>query len=445
MPYVGLRGASPAPRRWTRSSPRSCWPPPGCRWATTSCCATRSGAVRADPALLTAADRERLGLPVFVKPARAGSSIGITRVTDWARPARAPSRPRPRSTPRCSSRPPSPAARSSAACWTARRRAARGQRAGGDPAAAGHRLVRLRRQVPRRRRRVRRARPTCAGADRGGAARWPARRYQALDCAGWPGSTSSSAPTPGPRPLVVNEVNTMPGFTPISMFPRMWAASGVDLPRAGRPARRPRARRGRPAVTRGRPVRRTPRGLRPARPGRCRRPDAGCDDPVAGAAVAGGPPPPLPDRAGRAGGRCWSTDVPSGPAPAARRRAAAAGGGEDGRRTSPATPTTRPRERAVLDDYGYRVRLGAVLGRRGRRADQRLRRTSCARGPAPPPTPATSPPTTPSTTRACLAENPPDLPGGCWLLTVEDPPAGSGTRRPGRDLLVRARASSASR
>ncbi|MBH0775447.1 D-alanine--D-alanine ligase family protein [Nocardia bovistercoris] len=33
---------------------------------------------------LTAAQRERLGLPVFVKPARAGSSIGITKVTDWA-------------------------------------------------------------------------------------------------------------------------------------------------------------------------------------------------------------------------------------------------------------------------------------------------------------------------------------------------------------------------
>jgi D-alanine-D-alanine ligase len=30
--------------------------------------------------------------------------------------------------------------------------------------------------------------------------------------------------------LVVNEVNTMPGFTPTSMFPRMWAASGLDYP-----------------------------------------------------------------------------------------------------------------------------------------------------------------------------------------------------------------------
>jgi D-alanine-D-alanine ligase len=29
--------------------------------------------------------------------------------------------------------------------------------------------------------------------------------------------------------LVVNEVNTMPGFTPISMYPRMWAATGVDF------------------------------------------------------------------------------------------------------------------------------------------------------------------------------------------------------------------------
>ncbi|GAB3600412.1 D-alanine--D-alanine ligase family protein [Angustibacter peucedani] len=30
--------------------------------------------------------------------------------------------------------------------------------------------------------------------------------------------------------VVVNEINTMPGFTPHSMFPRMWAASGVDYP-----------------------------------------------------------------------------------------------------------------------------------------------------------------------------------------------------------------------
>lgn len=30
--------------------------------------------------------------------------------------------------------------------------------------------------------------------------------------------------------VVVNEVNTMPGFTPVSMFPLMWKASGLDYP-----------------------------------------------------------------------------------------------------------------------------------------------------------------------------------------------------------------------
>ena len=30
--------------------------------------------------------------------------------------------------------------------------------------------------------------------------------------------------------IVVNEVNTMPGFTPTSMFPQVWAASGLDYP-----------------------------------------------------------------------------------------------------------------------------------------------------------------------------------------------------------------------
>jgi D-alanine-D-alanine ligase len=30
--------------------------------------------------------------------------------------------------------------------------------------------------------------------------------------------------------VVVNEVNTMPGFTPVSMFPLLWAATGIDYP-----------------------------------------------------------------------------------------------------------------------------------------------------------------------------------------------------------------------
>ena len=34
----------------------------------------------------------------------------------------------------------------------------------------------------------------------------------------------------GERRVYVNEVNTMPGFTPISMYPKLWAASGIPYP-----------------------------------------------------------------------------------------------------------------------------------------------------------------------------------------------------------------------
>ena len=29
--------------------------------------------------------------------------------------------------------------------------------------------------------------------------------------------------------LIINELNTMPGFTPISMYPKAWAATGIDF------------------------------------------------------------------------------------------------------------------------------------------------------------------------------------------------------------------------
>ncbi|HVS67411.1 MAG TPA: D-alanine--D-alanine ligase family protein, partial [Mycobacteriales bacterium] len=51
--------------------------------------------------------------------------------------------------------------------------------------------------------------------------------FEALDCEGLARVDFFLAE--GGR-LLVNEVNTMPGFTPASMFPRMWAASGVDYP-----------------------------------------------------------------------------------------------------------------------------------------------------------------------------------------------------------------------
>jgi D-alanine-D-alanine ligase len=49
--------------------------------------------------------------------------------------------------------------------------------------------------------------------------------FEALDCAGL--ARVDVFLTPDDR-VIVNEVNTMPGFTPVSMFPQMWAASGVD-------------------------------------------------------------------------------------------------------------------------------------------------------------------------------------------------------------------------
>jgi D-alanine-D-alanine ligase len=51
------------------------------------------------------------------------------------------------------------------------------------------------------------------------------RAFRALDCGGL--ARVDFFLEPGGR-LVVNEVNTMPGFTAISMYPKMWAATGVD-------------------------------------------------------------------------------------------------------------------------------------------------------------------------------------------------------------------------
>jgi D-alanine-D-alanine ligase len=51
--------------------------------------------------------------------------------------------------------------------------------------------------------------------------------YDALDCAGLARVDFFVGPDGA---LTVNEVNTMPGFTATSMYPRMWAASGVGYP-----------------------------------------------------------------------------------------------------------------------------------------------------------------------------------------------------------------------
>jgi D-alanine-D-alanine ligase len=57
--------------------------------------------------------------------------------------------------------------------------------------------------------------------------------FQACDCSGLarvdflmdPASNSSRAPR-----IYLNEINTLPGFTSISMYPKLWSASGVAYP-----------------------------------------------------------------------------------------------------------------------------------------------------------------------------------------------------------------------
>ena len=52
--------------------------------------------------------------------------------------------------------------------------------------------------------------------------------FQAVDCSGLARVDFLMDPTS--KKLYLNEINTMPGFTSISMYPKMWAASGLSYP-----------------------------------------------------------------------------------------------------------------------------------------------------------------------------------------------------------------------
>jgi len=54
------------------------------------------------------------------------------------------------------------------------------------------------------------------------------RVYQVLCCEGM--ARVDFFVQPGGR-ILVNEINTIPGFTKISMYPKMWEASGIPYPR----------------------------------------------------------------------------------------------------------------------------------------------------------------------------------------------------------------------
>ncbi|MCF6505874.1 D-alanine--D-alanine ligase [Blastococcus sp. MG754426] len=187
------------------------------------------GAVCADADLLGEAGRERLGLPVFVKPARAGSSIGISKVTDWAQ---------------------FPAAVAAAAAVDPKvivEAAVPGReiecgvlaaRGPGLPEASLPAEIRLRPGVDWYDFAAKYLDdaaefdiPADLTPEQLAAVQDTARRaYLALDCRGLARVDFFLSTGPdGADRLVVNEVNTMPGFTPISMFARMWGASGVGF------------------------------------------------------------------------------------------------------------------------------------------------------------------------------------------------------------------------
>jgi D-alanine-D-alanine ligase len=173
----------------------------------------------------SAVDVQPLGLPVFVKPARAGSSVGITKVTDWSGLADAVD---------------AAFAHDSKVlveAAVAGREVECGvlENAAGEPEASVPAEIRLvadhdwydfeakylddacEFDVPARLP----AELTAAVQDAA------CRAFTALDCRGL-ARVDFFLPPDGR--VVVNEINTMPGFTPISMFPRMWAATGVDYP-----------------------------------------------------------------------------------------------------------------------------------------------------------------------------------------------------------------------
>jgi D-alanine-D-alanine ligase len=177
------------------------------------------------PGSVTAADLEHLGLPAFVKPARAGSSVGITKLTDWADLDAALAKAFEHDT----------KVLVEAALVGREVECGVLERADGTPEASVPAEIRLTGShdwydfdakylddacefdVPADLSPVATQRVQEAAC----------RAFVALDCAGL--SRVDFFVTPDDE-VVVNEVNTMPGFTPISMFPRMWAESGVAYP-----------------------------------------------------------------------------------------------------------------------------------------------------------------------------------------------------------------------
>jgi D-alanine-D-alanine ligase len=172
-------------------------------------------------------DLEHLGLPLFVKPARAGSSVGISKVREWDQLPEALELARAHDN--------KVLIEAAVVGREIEIGVLESRDAGGRPSASVPAEIRLvgdhdwydfeakylddacEFDVP--------AHLDADTTERVQAAAIAA--FEAIDCAGLARVDFFLRPD---GELIVNEVNTMPGFTPISMFPRVWAATGITYP-----------------------------------------------------------------------------------------------------------------------------------------------------------------------------------------------------------------------
>jgi D-alanine-D-alanine ligase len=182
--------------------------------------------LRASQSTLEPAQRENLGLPVFVKPARGGSSIGVSRVTSWEELPAAIAQAR-QHDPKviveaavvgreleCGVLEFPDGTVQASTVGEIRVAGVRGREDSFYDFATKYLDDAAELDVPAK-----------IDDDVSDAVRELAiRAFKAIDCQGL-ARVDFFLTDDGP---MINEVNTMPGFTTISMYPRMWAASGVD-------------------------------------------------------------------------------------------------------------------------------------------------------------------------------------------------------------------------
>ncbi len=173
-------------------------------------------------------DRERLGLPVFVKPARGGSSIGVNRVIAWDELPAAIADARSHDPKviveaavsgrelECGVLEFPDGKVEASTVGEIRVAGVRGREDAFYDFATKYLEDAAELDVP--------AKVDDEVADE--VRRLAIRAFRAIDCQGL-ARVDFFLTDDGP---LINEINTMPGFTTISMYPRMWAASGVDYP-----------------------------------------------------------------------------------------------------------------------------------------------------------------------------------------------------------------------